>query len=323
MANATRLPAAGTATPELDEASAPGADGPVRRCGYATTLRVYRFGRRDPTTSIAGTDQAGELWRSTLTPSGPGTLRLRWAGERVDAEGWGEGGDWLVERVPALTGQLDRPELVHTGHRAVLRAQHRHPWLRLGASGTLYHELLPVIIGQRITAGEAVAQWHRVVRELGDPAPGPNRAMRLPPAPAALARRPAWWFHRLGIEAKRADTLREVGRHAAHVQRWGLADPSTCRAKLALLRGIGPWTIGSTLGPALGDPDAFAIGDYHLKNTVAWALAGRPRGTDDEMVELLAPYVGQRGRVVRLLELDGHHAPAFGPRQRILPMHRW
>jgi len=41
------------------------------------------------------------------------------------------------------------------------------------------------------------------------------------------------------------------------------------------------------------------------------------------MLELLAPYAGQRGRVVRLLLADGHRAPSFGPRKRILPMARW
>ncbi|MFT3854224.1 MAG: hypothetical protein QM733_16005 [Ilumatobacteraceae bacterium] len=96
-----------------------------------------------------------------------------------------------------------------------------------------------------------------------------------------------------------------------------------CRAGLGLLPGIGAWTLGSVLGPVFGDPDVFAIGDYHLKNTVSWALAGRPRGTDEEMVELLAPYLGQRGRVVRLLLLDGHSAPKFGPRHRVLPIARW
>jgi hypothetical protein len=65
------------------------------------------------------------------------------------------------------------------------------------------------------------------------------------------------------------------------------------------------------------------VGDYHLKNTVAHALAGEARATDERMLELLAPYRGQRGRVVRLLQLDGHGAPKFGPRQRVLPMARW
>ena len=73
----------------------------------------------------------------------------------------------------------------------------------------------------------------------------------------------------------------------------------------------------------IGDANAVAVGDFHLKNLVSYNLAGEPRGTDDRMLELLAPYAGQRGRVVRLLQLDGQAPPAFGPRQRILPMARW
>jgi hypothetical protein len=41
------------------------------------------------------------------------------------------------------------------------------------------------------------------------------------------------------------------------------------------------------------------------------------------MLELLAPYAGHRGRVIRLLERDGHRAPRFGPRRGILPIARW
>jgi hypothetical protein len=73
----------------------------------------------------------------------------------------------------------------------------------------------------------------------------------------------------------------------------------------------------------MGDPDAVAVGDFHLKNLVSFNLAGEARGTDERMLELLTPYKGQRGRVVRLLQLDGRPPPAFGPRQRILPMARW
>jgi hypothetical protein len=47
---------------------------------------------------------------------------------------------------------------------------------------------------------------------------------------------------------------------------------------------------------------------------VAWALAGEPRGTDERMLELLEPYCGQRGRVIRVLELAGVRAPRYGPR---------
>ena len=67
--------------------------------------------------------------------------------------------------------------------------------------------------------------------------------------------------------------------------------------KLALLPGVGPWTVGSVLGPALGDPDAVPVGDFHFPNIVAWNLAGEARGDDQRMLELLEPFRGQRGRV--------------------------
>ena len=77
------------------------------------------------------------------------------------------------------------------------------------------------------------------------------------------------------------------------------------------------------LGPALGDPDAVAVGDYHVKNIVAWNLVNEARATDERMLQLLEPYAGQRGRVVRAIINHGSGAPKFGPKQRILPMSRW
>jgi 3-methyladenine DNA glycosylase/8-oxoguanine DNA glycosylase len=78
--------------------------------------------------------------------------------------------------------------------------------------------------------------------------------------------------------------------------------------------GIGPWTAAEVGMRAFGDPDAVSVGDFHIPNMVAWALAGEPRGTDERMLELLEPYRGQRGRVIRLLELAMFEAPRYGPR---------
>jgi 3-methyladenine DNA glycosylase/8-oxoguanine DNA glycosylase len=65
---------------------------------------------------------------------------------------------------------------------------------------------------------------------------------------------------------------------------------------------------------ALGDADAVSVGDYHLPHLTSWALAGEARGSDERMLELLEPYRGHRGRVLRLLTVSGLVVPRFGPR---------
>jgi 3-methyladenine DNA glycosylase/8-oxoguanine DNA glycosylase len=89
------------------------------------------------------------------------------------------------------------------------------------------------------------------------------------------------------------------------------------------LPGIGPWTAAEVGRAAFGDPDAVSVGDFHLPNLVCWALAGEPRGDDSRMLELLEPYRGQRGRVVRLLEASGLRSPRYGPPMSPRPTADW
>lgn len=287
---------------------------PLRR-----VLAVYRFGTDDPTTQLS----QGEFWRATFTPAGAGTLHLDWRDGHTRAEAFGDGADWLLAHVPALTGALDVGHTFETGHPQLLAAQRTSPAATFGASHTLYHELLPVILCQRITAGEATRQWHQLVRRLGARAPGPHPTLRLPPPANDLASLPAGWFHPLGIETKRANALREVARHAQRLHQWAELSPAQAAHQLRLLPGIGQWTVGSVMATALGDPDSLAVGDFHLKNAITFALSGSARGTDDEMLELLAPYAGQRGRAAKLLLAASPRPPKFGPRRRVLPMSRW
>ena len=71
--------------------------------------------------------------------------------------------------------------------------------------------------------------------------------------------------------------------------------------------------MAKTLTPSHGDPDRPEVGDFHLKHMVTFHHTGRPRGTDEEMLELLEPFRPHRGRVARLLHTLGHE-PKFGPR---------
>jgi 3-methyladenine DNA glycosylase/8-oxoguanine DNA glycosylase len=294
---------------------------PGDRIDHARTTRQFRA-PGDPTTVVT----PHGLWRATITPDGPATVHARWE-PHLDAEAWGPGADWLLERVPGMLGLTDVPVSVAGHHPVVDRAAHRHPFLRIARSGTVYHDILPTIIGQRITSGEAARQWRELCREMGGQAPGPAADLLLPPPPQDLASRPTWWFHRLGIEVRRAATLVRVARHADRLLAMGdpanavgVVDGVESHRWLQLIDGVGPWTAGVTVGMALGHPDEIAVGDFHLKNTVVHALTGRARGSDEEMLELLVPFAGQRNRVVHLLHADGWSAPLRGPRRRNVPV---
>jgi 3-methyladenine DNA glycosylase/8-oxoguanine DNA glycosylase len=221
-------------------------------------------------------------------------------------------------------GLEDQPLPLRGPHRAVTEAQRRQPGHRIGSGGGLYHTLLPVVLGQRVTSAEARRSWRLLVLRFGEPAPGPL-AVHLPPSPERLARLPYWALHELGVERGRAEILVGVARRADALFALESLTPDLAAARrvLAALPGIGAWTSGCTLGPALGDPDAVAVGDYWLKHIVCRALAGEARGTDEHMLELLAPYAGQRGRAVALVRASGWRAPRRAPGQRVLPISRW
>ena len=283
------------------------------------TLGWHRHGGSDPTTRL----DAGRFVKASWTPDGPATVSIDWRTGVVAIDAWGTGAPRARASARAMTG-MDRlaPEVPHL-HPLVTESARRHRFVRTGASGDLYGALLPTIVEQRVTSGEARRQWARLCRELGEAAPGPFDGLLLPPRPNLLAGRPAWWYHPLGIEAKRARALAEVGRVADRLWDWVALPRDELVARLGRVRGIGPWTIGSVLGPVCGDDDAVPVGDYHIPSLVAWNLAAEPRADDARMLALLEPFRGVRGRVIRLLGWAGRRPPAFGPRRRILPMYRW
>jgi 3-methyladenine DNA glycosylase/8-oxoguanine DNA glycosylase len=87
--------------------------------------------------------------------------------------------------------------------------------------------------------------------------------------------------------------------------------------RLRSLPGIGPWTSAEVRQRTCGDPDAISVGDYNLPKAVGWTLAGRRDADDALMLELLAPYNGQRYRAQRLIELGGSAPPRHGPRMPV------
>jgi 3-methyladenine DNA glycosylase/8-oxoguanine DNA glycosylase len=253
-------------------------------------------------------------WRASRTPEGPSTLSLVVNGGVAEAAAWGPGAAWTLEHLPDLLGDHDDTLDEFDPPPGLVRDLRRDVCVRIGRTLAVAEAIVPTILEQRVTGGEARRSWRLLVRRLGEPAPGPLRDLRLPPAPEVLAATPSWVFHRAGVERSRADTITGVMRRAVRVDEAADMPIDDAHRRLRAFRGIGEWTANEVALVALGDPDAVSAGDFHLKNVVAHALAGEARATDERMLELLEPYRGHRARAVRIIEAAGFGAPRFGPR---------
>ncbi|MFI7574768.1 DNA-3-methyladenine glycosylase family protein [Micromonospora sp. NPDC049497] len=284
--------------------------------GYrlAASVRSLTFSPYDPCARVA----AGTFWWATRTPDGPATLALRPSAGDLLAEGYGPGADWVVERADAVAGLRDDltgfADLA-AAHPLVAELAARYVGMRMPTTGQVFPRLLRAVFEQKVTGKEAYRAYAATVRHFRAAAPGPMQPLLLPPEASAVAATPYWVFHPFGVEQRRAETLRRVAAVADRLER--CADSTEATRRLTAIPGIGPWTAAEVVRVAYGDPDAVSVGDYHVPNTVAWALAGEARGDDARMLELLEPFRGHRGRVCGLLEAAGIQAPKFGPRAPI------
>jgi 3-methyladenine DNA glycosylase/8-oxoguanine DNA glycosylase len=220
-----------------------------------------------------------------------------------------------MDGVPALVGLDQKAPVLAAAHPTVAHLARRYGGVRIPRSTAVVDSLVPAILEQKVIGEEARRAWFGLVQRYGEVAPGPPElGLRLAPAPATLAALPYYAFHPLGVERRRAELIRGVAARAAWFEATVDLPLADAYARLTAVPGIGPWTAAEVGVRALGDLDAVSVGDFHLPNLVAFALAREPRGTDARMLELLEPYRGQRARVIRWLELSGIQAPRYGPR---------
>jgi 3-methyladenine DNA glycosylase/8-oxoguanine DNA glycosylase len=260
----------------------------------------------------------GRFWWAARTPDGAASLSLHREGGMLVGTGYGPGAQWVADRADAVAGLRDDLtgfDQLATAHPVVARLARTLRGLRLPATGRLFPRLLRAILEQKVTGVEAYRGYAATARHFGRPAPGPVRELLVPPDPAEVAATPYWTFHRFGVEQRRADTVRRAAAAADRLER--CPGPGEATTRMTAIPGIGRWTAAEVVRTVYGDPDAVSVGDYHIPNLVAWALAGEPRGDDARMLELLAPFAGHRGRVCTLLEATGITAPRFGPRRPV------
>jgi 3-methyladenine DNA glycosylase/8-oxoguanine DNA glycosylase len=289
---------------------------PPEPVDLARTLWPLCHGAGDPAARFVG----GTFWWACRTPAGPGTLAIETVAEEISARAWGEGADWLLAAVPGLLGAGDDwSDLDVSGHPVLREVRRNRPWVRLTRTGQVLDSLVPACLEQRVTGREAFRAWRELTWAYGEPAPGPAEPrLWLPAEPARLLEVPSWDWHRFGVDAQRYRAIRAAATVANRLEECvaiaaaqGIA---AARQRLALVPGVGHWTVAETTVRALGDPDAVSVGDFHLSNVVGFALTGAARTDDATMLELLEPWAGQRARVVKLIRLSGLTPPKYGPR---------
>ena len=256
----------------------------------------------------------------------------------VEAEAWGPGSAWVLDGVPELLGESDSWDGFEplAEHKPLVDAARRFPHFRVPRTRAVFEAMVAAGIEQVVTGKEAFGAWRLLLREYGEPAPGPPdprsaggsagagergvRRMMVPPSPEEWRLIPSWQWLRAGVEGRRSRVVITAATRAKALERTlDLTDSAEIERRLRSLPGVGVWTAAEVRQRAHGDPDAFSFADYHVSRNVSYALTGVE--LDDEgTAELIEPYRGHRFRVQALLELAGVGHPRYGPR-KALPTH--
>jgi 3-methyladenine DNA glycosylase/8-oxoguanine DNA glycosylase len=278
------------------------------------TLGGLARGRRDPTYRRTP-DHA--LWRTMRSPDGVATQRLSVLDGVVTSTSWGPGADWATERLPRILGIDDDVSAFDAGLHPLVAEQ----WRRVGAGmrtpsvGVVLEVLVAAVLEQRVTGIEARRSWSWLLSAYGEPAPGPApEGMRAFPEPGVVAAVPSWEWHRAGVDGARSATILRAMSYAGRLEECVELPIEAARTRLEALPGVGVWTSAEVASRSLGDADAVSYGDFHVAHNVVYALTGEIDGTDERLADLLQPWAGHRGRVVRLVEMSGISRPARGPR---------
>ncbi len=300
--------------------AAPEIEPEIERCfALPASLRLgvahafTNLGPRDPSCRRGATSL---VWARN-SPGGALTVELVQRGTQLRARVWGPGAAWIDPRLEAMAGALDHPEdfapAEEAGAQRLAALLRRHGAIHLPRLPTLTASLWQVVMLQLVRSRDAVQSWGRLLTRWGEPAPGPHQ-LTLPPTPERMRGLAEHEFASIGVLAKQARTLRRVAAESSRIEAAAERGLEALEVRLGAIRGVGPWSRGYLRGIAMGDPDATIPGDYGLPSQATWVLEDQARGEETDLERLLAPYAGQRFRVIRLLWASGRHAPRRGPR---------
>ena len=251
----------------------------------------------DPTMQL----ERRQAVRATYTPAGPDVIRLVWGRQagQVEVETAGAGAAWLIARASRLVGVDDDASDFAPTDPVMRRLWAHFKGDRVGATGTVWHDLAWTITQQRVHRSDAARQWRALVRAYGEPCEN-YEGLYTPPDPERLARAAPWSLRAIGIDVRRATTLIAAARLAARLHGLGELPYAEAERGLRTIPGVGPWTLGCLSAFTWGDPDAVIPDDSGIPSLIASTLMGARRANDATMLELLEPFRPHRYRVLRL-----------------------
>jgi len=132
------------------------------------------------------------------------------------------------------------------------------PWIRLPQYLDPFEGTVRAILGQQVSLAAASTMVDRLVRRVGDPAPGSFLAFPRPEAVAALGHQ---GLLELGLTRAKAASLHGLALADLDWERLRTAPAEQAEAELDALPGIGPWTASYVRMRTLGDRDAFPAAD--------------------------------------------------------------
>lgn len=278
------------------------------------TFSAQAMGRRDPSLRLSQNALDHALW----TGSGPAYISVHHT-TLLDVKIWGPGAKALSEAVSSYLG-LDDPAMEFRPREPRLRSI----WKRslgtyLPRLPTVTSYVVRTVLQQLVTGAEAKRAWRLILKHCGEEAPGPGD-LTLPPRSQHLGALSWEQLVAFGVPHRQARTVVAVARSAARLEAAAKEGGEALSQALLRIPGVGLWTDGYVRGNALAEPDAVVVGDFHLPHAVAWNLAGEERGTDERMLELLAPHRPHRFRVIRALWAGGQHSPRRGPKRAPRPL---
>lgn len=260
---------------------------------------------RAPRGAVAAPGPAGTVRRAEPGPAGPVVLEARPEAGDVRVEVWGPPATPAHARKAALAAarawaglgddmregfaELVAPDPVLRGLQRRLGTPALSRMPRVGEA------LGRAVLAQLVQTVEARRSTTQLAALAGSPAP---HGLWCWPTGQQLGAVPAWSLRRCGVSLRGAGALHAGAVHDRRLEE-ARDDWERLDGRLRALPGVGAWTSAETR-LALGDPDAVSVGDYHLSGLVGQVLAGEP-ADDAGMLQLLAPFRGARGRVIRLI----------------------